>query len=551
VVLRDSAALFSDGRYTLQMATETDPAFWSCHTIVEPDQMAHWIGEQAPNLARIGFDASLISPPQLERWQKATRDKGLVFVPLATNPLHGLWRDRPAAPATRPWPHPAEWSGESHPLKLARVVAELQKINAEAAVLTSPESIAWLLNIRANDSEVSPIALSFAILRQSDREGESLVEWFIEPDRCDPDLRTHLGPAVSITPPRQFMARLKDLGAAKTRVLCDPQTSSVRILNQLQESGAVVIHGSDPCLLPKSLKNPVEIAGSRAAHHRDGVAMVQLLAWLDESRGDSLTELTVAAKIREFRQSLPRYHSDSFETIAAAGANAALPHYHPTADHDARLQNGAVFLLDCGAQYHDGTTDITRTVWFGAQTSQEPPAELRENFTRVLQGHIALARAVFPQGTTGSQLDCLARQFLWRAGKDFDHGTGHGVGSFLSVHEGPQRISKIGSTTGLQPGMIISNEPGYYRPGAYGIRLENLVVVTELATQPGYERKMLGFETLTLAPFDLRLVYLPMLDGGEIAWLNHYHQRVWAALSPELQGDELAWLKRATKAVVT
>ena len=236
VVLRDSAALFSDGRYSLQMEAETDPAFWVCQTIIEPDQMARWIGDQAPNQARIGFDAALISPPQLERWQKATRDKGLVFVPLASNPLLELWRDRPAAPATRPWPHPTEWSGESHPLKLARLAAELQKINAEAAVITSPESIAWLLNIRANDSEVSPIALSFAILRCSDHAGESRVEWFIEPGRCDSDLLTHLGPAVSISPPRQFMARLKELGAAKSRVLCDPQTSSVRILNQLQES---------------------------------------------------------------------------------------------------------------------------------------------------------------------------------------------------------------------------------------------------------------------------------------------------------------------------
>ena len=309
----------------------------------------------------------------------------------------------------------------------------------------------------------------------------------------------------------------------------------------------MVIHGNDPCLLPKSLKNRVEIAGSRAAHHRDGVAMVQLLAWLEQSADDSITELTVAAKIREFRQRLPRYHSDSFETIAAAGANAALPHYHPTARHDARLQEGAVFLLDCGAQFVDGTTDITRTVWIDSTAGQEPPAELRANFTRVLQGHIALARAVFPQGTTGSQLDCLARQFLWRAGKDFDHGTGHGVGSFLSVHEGPQRISKIGSTTWLQPGMILSNEPGYYLPGAYGIRLENLVVVTELPDQVGYERKMLGFETLSLAPFDLRLVDWSLLDAAEVGWLGDYHQLVWQKLSPELPAAERDWLSQATR----
>ena len=294
VVLRDSAALFSDGRYSLQMAAETDPVFWSCHTILEPDQMARWIADQSPHQARIGFDASLISPPQFERWQKATRDKGLVLVALTVNPLLSLWRDRPAPPATRPWPHPAEFNGETHPLKLARLAAELLRLNADAAVITSPESIAWLLNIRAGDSDISPIALSFAILRPRATEEESRVEWFIAPDRCDPALMSHLGDSVTITPPKDFMARLQDLGAAHAKVLCDPQATSVQIITQLQESGAEVIHGNDPCLLPKALKNRVEIAGSRAAHQRDGVAMVQLLAWLDRISDDSVSELTVA-----------------------------------------------------------------------------------------------------------------------------------------------------------------------------------------------------------------------------------------------------------------
>ncbi|MDI9409750.1 MAG: aminopeptidase P family protein [Candidatus Pacebacteria bacterium] len=548
VVLLEQAALFSDGRYSLQMESQTDPSLWQSHTVSDADQMARWIQDQAPAHSRIGFDPRRIAPPQLDRWNKALKSRGVTLVPLEPSPLDSLWHNRPATPATVVWSHPAEFNGEDHRVKLTKIATELRKSAIDAAVITSPESIAWLLNIRAGDSDISPIALSFAVIHAGKGRPES-VEWFIDSGRCDDNVVSHLGESVRLMPPDEFLSRLDQLAAGRIKILCDPQSTNVQIMNRLQKSGAEVVHGSDPCALPKSIKNPTELEGSRAAHRRDGLALARLLAWLDGQAKSGITELTVSAKVQEFRRSIPLYHSDSFETISAAAANAALPHYHPSLEHDEVLKDGSIFLLDCGAQYHDGTTDITRTVWIASDEGVTPPAELRSNYTRVLKGHIAMARAIFPIGTTGSQLDILARQFLWRVGRDFDHGTGHGVGSFLSVHEGPQRISKLGGGVALQPGMIISNEPGYYRSGQYGIRIENLVAVVKLPMQAGFEREMLGFETLSLAPIDLRLVDLALLDAGELDWINGYHQRVWESVSPELQGDELDWLKRATKKI--
>ena len=410
-------------------------------------------------------------------------------------------------------------------------------------VLTQPDSIAWLLNLRGGDVPCNPLPLSFAILRD-----DSTVAWFVDDRKLVPEVATHLGNGVEIRAPEALGPTLDELGRQGQAVQADPASAAAWVFHRLEAAGASPVEGADPCQLPKAIKNPVELEGTRRAHRRDGASLTRFLAWLAAeaparaANGRELGELEASARLRALREENPEFRGLSFDTISGAGSNGAIVHYRATEKTERKLALGELFLLDSGAQYPDGTTDVTRTVAIG-----EPTAEMRDRFTRVLKGHIALATARFPMGTTGSQLDSLARAPLWQAGLDFDHGTGHGVGSYLSVHEGPQRISKVPNRVALAPGMIVSNEPGYYKTGAFGIRIENLVTVIESPTQEGDERPMLAFETLTLAPIDLALVEPALLRAEEIAWLDAYHARVRETLTPLVDPETAVWLARTTQ----
>jgi len=429
-------------------------------------------------------------------------------------------------------PHPLAFAGTGSEEKRGDVAEILAADRHDAAVLTDPASIAWLLNIRGGDVGYTPLPLSFAILH-----ADSGVELFMDPAKLTAETRAHLGDAVQVQAPAALPPALDRLAGKRVRL--DPGSAAAYLFDRLGKAGAKVERALDPCALPKACKNPAELAGARAAHLRDGVAVVRFLAWLDGR--DGVDELAAAARLEAFRAEGEHFRGLSFPTIAGSGPHGAIVHYRSTPDSNRVLQPGELFLLDSGAQYLDGTTDITRTVAIGPAGAEE-----RHRFTLVLKGHVGVSRALFPAGTTGSQLDVLARQHLWRHGLDYDHGTGHGVGSFLSVHEGPQRISKMGAgAVALKPGMVLSNEPGYYKSGAYGIRTENLVAVVPAEAPAGAEREMLEFDTLTLAPYDRTLIDPALLDVGERDWLNGYHARVLAALAPLLDDAARAWLTRA------
>ncbi len=413
-------------------------------------------------------------------------------------------------------------------------------------MLTLPDSIAWILNVRGADVARTPLALSFAILH-----ADGTLDWFIDRRKLVPGLEEHLGPEVTPRPPGDLGPALDALGAAGRTVQADPATAAAWVFDRLERAGARIAKGADPCQLPKARKNAVELEGTRRAHRRDGAALVGFLAWLaretasragNEDGNEGVSELEAAERLAACRAATGKLRDLSFETISGAGPNSAIIHYRVSEATNRRLGTGELYLVDSGGQYPDGTTDVTRTLAIGP-----PSAEMRERFTRVLKGHIALATARFPRGTTGSQIDSLARLALWQAGLDYDHGTGHGVGSYLGVHEGPQRISKVASRVALEPGMIVSNEPGYYKTGAYGIRIENLVSVTESPKRPGEERDMLAFETLTLAPIDLALVDAALLTPAEVAWLDAYHARVRAVLTPLVDEGTAHWLAGATR----
>jgi Xaa-Pro aminopeptidase len=403
-----------------------------------------------------------------------------------------------------------------------------------------PDSIAWLLNVRGADVPHTPLPLSFAIVRKA-----GTVDWFIDSRKLAPGLAAHLGNGVAVETPEAFGPALEELGKAGAAVRVEEATAAAWVFDRLEAGGAKIFKGEDPCALPKACKNDVEIAGARAAHERDGAALTRFLAWFAyQAPKGGLSEIVAAEKLRGIRFEHDLIRDLSFRTISGSGPNGAIVHYSVSAATDRAMQPGELYLVDSGAQYLDGTTDVTRTIAVG-----EPTAEMRDRFTRVLKGHIALATVRFPEGTTGSQLDVLARHALWQVGLDFDHGTGHGVGSFLGVHEGPHRISKVGNTVALRPGMIVSNEPGYYKTGAYGIRIENLITVIPCADMADAERTMFAFETLTLAPIDLNLVEPSLLTEDEIAWLDAYHARVRDALTPRVDAATAAWLKEATRAV--
>jgi len=535
-VLKDKAAIFVDGRYTLQVRDQVDVNLFVPQHITEQPP-AKWLLANAP-VGRLGYDPWLHTIDEVERMTAAAAGAGGELVAQARNAIDAAWPDQPPAPLTPVVPHPEEFSGEGAAAKRARIAQVLTEAKLAAAVISAPDSIAWLLNIRGDDVPHTPLPLSFCILR-----ADGTAELFIDRRKLSRETEAHLGNAVAIRPPGELGAgldALKDL-----RVQCDPATGAAWIFERLAKAGAQVQRGVDPCQLPKARKNQVELDGTRAAHRRDGAALTRFLHWLSiQAPTGKLDELTAAAKLAEIRRQGEHFRDLSFDTIAGSGPNGAIVHYRSTEATNRNLQPGELFLLDSGAQYRDGTTDVTRTIAVGP-----PSAEMRDRFTRVLKGHIALATAKFPPGTSGSQLDSLARMPLWQAGLDFDHGTGHGVGSYLGVHEGPQRISKIPNTVALEPGMIVSNEPGYYKTGGYGIRIENLVAVREAQAPDGAERKLLEFETLTRAPIDLALVDTSLLSPQEIAWLNDYHDQVRAEIAPLLDGETRAWLEQATRRI--
>src|SRR5271165_4401279 len=539
VVLSDRAALFVDGRYTLQAAAQVDTQLFEVHHLID-EPPARWIGGALTPGAVLGYDPWLHTPHEVERLRAAAEKAGASLRAVAENPLDIVWSGRPAAPIAPIVPHADRFAGESAQSKRARIGRTMAEDGAAAAVLTMPESIAWLLNIRGGDVPHTPLPLSFAILRQ-----DGSVTLFIDRRKLVPGLERHLGNGVTIMPPEGLGAALDALAAEGERVRVDPATAACWIFDHLEAAGAKMHRAADPCLLPKACKNPVELDGTRAAHRRDGAALTRFLAWLaQEAPKGGLTELAASDRLEAIRREGENFRDLSFPTISGAGSNGAIVHYRATPETEKRLEPGTLYLLDSGAQYLDGTTDVTRTVAIGA-----PTQEMRDRFTRVLKGHIALALARFPKGTTGTQLDAFARRALWREGLDYDHGTGHGVGSYLGVHEGPQRISKAPNGQALLPGMIVSNEPGYYKTGAYGIRVENLVLVQPAESTPSGdagEREMLGFESLTLAPIDRNLIEPSLLDQEEIAWLDAYHTRVRETLTPLVDAETARWLADAT-----
>ena len=533
VVLKDRAAVFVDGRYTLQVRDPVDEAQFEILDLVEGGPPA--FVEGAAEGSVIGYDPKLHSPTALEHLKRAAAKAGAVLKPVESNPLDAAWgQERPAQPAAPVVPHPEAYAGESSESKRRRVGESLNPLGADAAVLTAPASIAWLFNVRGGDVIRTPLPIGQAIL---DADGRARL--FLDPAKVTDELPGWLGNEVALQPSEALPAALDALKGKK--VLVDPAQSSSWYFDRLAAAGATVVRGMDPCTLPRAAKNPVEVEGARQAHIRDGAALSRFLHWVATEAQESLPDEAEVVRVLEgFRDQAPGLKDLSFDTIAGAGPNGALPHYRPVTRTIRRVEKGSLLLVDGGGQYPDGTTDVTRTMAIG-----EPTAEQKDRFTRVLKGHIALARIRFPAGTTGHQLDALARVPMWMAGLDYDHGTGHGVGSYLGVHEGPQRIAKAVNTQPLLPGMIVSNEPGYYKGGHWGIRIENLQVVTEASDIPGGERPMLGFETLTMAPIDRRLIEVDLLDPTERAWVDAYHAEVLAKVGPLVDGEAGAWLEQA------
>jgi Xaa-Pro aminopeptidase len=541
IVMADKAALFVDGRYTLQARNQVDTKRFALHHISRMPP-AKWIAANLAKGARLGFDPWLLTPRDVARYDAAAGAAGAKLVPAARNPIDAAWHDRPAAPISPVRPLPNRYTGRTAREKRQQIAAALAARGTQAAVLSAPDSIAWLLNIRGQDVEFSPLPLAFAVIT---RDGK--VQLAIDPRKLTDAARSHLGPDVKVVAPKEFGPALDRLAKGGRRVDVDPARIPYWIARRLARAGADLKDAADPCIAPKAAKNRVELKGIRAAHLRDGAALTQFLAWFDHEapKGD-LTEVAAAAKVDSFRAANDLFQGLSFPTISGSGPNGAIVHYRATEASNRRIRPGDVFLLDSGGQYLDGTTDVTRTVWVGGGGAPKPA--LKDVYTRVLKGNIQLATARFPAGTSGSQLDVLARRALWDAGFEYDHGTGHGVGHFLNVHEGPQRVSQMPNSVALEPGMVLSDEPGFYKTGAFGIRIETLLAVIEAKDGVG-KRPMRAFETLTLAPIDSRLIDPKLLSEGERIWFNAYHARVAKALSPLVDAGTRAWLKRATKPI--
>ena len=531
IVLKDKAAIFVDGRYVLAVVDQVDTDVVTPVAIADEKPDA-WIRR---NLAggRLGYDPWLATPAQARQLQRAAEAARGSLVAVGTNLVDLVWADRPAPPRGKVSLHPRKLAGETAEKKLARVAAALD--SADALVVSDPHAVAWLFNVRGADVSHTPLPLSFALLPL---QGHPTL--FL--DRAKVGEREHaaLSKLATIAEVDTLETVLEALGKTGKSVLFDAATVPVRLTEGLETAGGKAIVGTDPIALMKARKNAAELKGTREAHLRDGGAVTRFLHWLaTTAKPGKLTEIDAARALEDFRREGGGLKDISFPSISAAGPNAAIPHYKLTATSNRPIERG-IYLIDSGAQYEDGTTDITRTVAIG-----RPTAEMRDRFTRVLKGHIAIATAVFPKGTTGAQIDALARLPLWRAGLDFDHGTGHGVGAYLSVHEGPQRIAKVG-TTPLEPGMILSNEPGYYKAGDYGIRIENLIVV-EPRKIAGGDRTMMGFETITFAPIDRALIDLKLLDRDERAWIDVYHSQVRKKISPRVPTATRKWLAAATR----
>ena len=536
IVLQDRAAIWSDGRYTLQLRDQVDTDLFSLHHSSENPPW-DWLPGQLKPGQRIGYDPWLHNVDGVARFRRACEQTGAALVAVDSNPVDAIWSSQPPPPLSPVIVQAANYAGEDSAAKRRRIGAAIAGGGADTAMLTLPESIAWLLNIRGGDVPHTPFTLGMALVQRDGR-----VTLFIDQRKLTVPVSRHLGDDIDVQAPEALGAALDQIGQEKRHVLVDPATAGAWIFDRLQKAGAILVRGDDPCLLPKACKNPVELDGIRAAHRRDGIAVTRFLRWLAQhAQTGAIDELAAAARLQEFRRDNPEIRDLSFGTISGSGPNGAIVHYRVTEKTNRRLQPGELYLVDSGAQYFDGTTDITRTVAIG-----QPSPEMRDRFSRVLKGHIALACARFPHGTSGQQLDALARLPLWEIGLDYDHGTGHGVGAYLSVHEGPHRIAKLGSPVALRPGMVVSNEPGYYKAGEYGIRIENLVTVIELEQPAGAERPMLGFETLTRAPIDRALVEPSLLSDAELTWLNAYHAGVRNILTPLLDTETAAWLATAT-----
>ena len=532
VVLRDRAALFVDGRYTLQARAQTDPA---CVEVVSTLTRSpeDWLAAAMPRGATLGLDPMLHPTAAVERLRAALERAGASLRLTPANPVDAVWRDRPPAPTAAIRPHPERHAGEAASAKRARIGAAVAEAGAAAAALTLPDSIAWLLNVRGDDVPRMPAPHAFALLR-----ADGTATLFASPDKIDGETAAHLGDAVTVSPPDAFGPALD--GLAGEAVLIDRDSAPAWVGERLAAAGARIVWGRDPCILPKAVKNATELAGARTAHRRDGAAMADFLCWLAETAPEGgLTEIDVVRRLEATRARDPQLRDIAFDTICGAGEHGAIVHYRVTRDTDRPVRPGELLLVDSGGQYPDGTTDVTRTVAVG-----EPGDEARRLFTLVLKGMIAVASARFPAGTTGRELDPLARAALWRAGHDYDHGTGHGVGAYLGVHEGPQGLSRR-SAEPLLAGMIVSDEPGCYLEGRFGIRIENLLAVSPAAPVAGGARPMLGFETLTLVPIDRALIAADLLEPAERAWLDAYHARVLSEIGPLAEPQTRHWLARA------
>ncbi|MEP3422361.1 MAG: aminopeptidase P family protein [Erythrobacter sp.] len=545
-VTLDRAAIFVDGRYTVQVRDQVNENLFEYRSI-PGDSLGDWLKDVSEEGAKIAYDPWLHTWNWVAALEKAVEPAGIAMVPAENNPIDAVWSDQPAPSDAQAIVHTEDLAGRSSAEKRADVADWLSEEGLDAVVVPALDSIAWLLNIRGGDVAHTPVALSYVIAHKDGR-----AELFIAPEKVTPELTKHLGNAITVRARDEFQGALGELSSKHVSV--DPDFGVVGIAQALRAGGANFTFRQDPTILAKAVKNPAEVAGHRDAQARDGAAVSRFLRWLEVTApAGEIDELTAAAKLEGFRREHGDLRDTSFDTISAAAGHAALPHYRVDEDSNITIPPGSIYLVDSGGQYPAGTTDITRTVWIDTPDGSEPTAEMRDRFTRVLKGHIQIDRAVFPQGTNGGQIDALARQYLWEAGVDYAHGTGHGVGSFLGVHEGPQRIAKpsggqAGTGQELLAGMICSNEPGYYKPDAFGIRIENLVLTIEKDIE-GAEGRYLGFEPLTFVPIDRRLIERSLLTDSEIAWLDAYHEKVRALIAPQLSGDDLAWVERETAAL--
>lgn len=531
VVLPDRAAVFTDGRYLIQIARQVDSSLYEIVDITRTG-VAEWLAEAGEGGQVIGYDPKLHTVSQIAKLEEKLQERKISLAALEDNPLDRLWQDRVPEPLCPAEIFPEAIAGRSSADKRAALAASLRGKGVAAAVLTLPDSIAWLLNIRGRDIPHNPLVLSYAILYADE---SARLDWFVDLRKIGPEIRAHLGNAVSLRPHESFAGDLEKLSGP---VQVDLDRSSCWVASLLEQAGIEVRDGTDPAIHPKAIKTPAEQAGMQAAHLRDGVAVTRFLCWFDQEVGKgNLSELDAESRLLEFRAAQSGFRMSSFDTIAGWAGHGAIIHYRATPETNSRISGDGLFLLDSGAQYQDGTTDITRTLCVG-----NPGDLMKDRYTRVLKAHIAVARAVFPEATSGAQVDALARAPLWDAGLDYAHGTGHGVGVYLCVHEESARLSPRGGES-IKAGMILSNEPGYYQEGAFGIRLENLVLVRETGELCSDGRKMLSFETLTLVPFDPRLIVPDLLTRVERDWLRAYHEKISAALAPFLTAEERAWLQ--------